>query len=182
MTQFAAQGGRRHIPLGPLRGSTFPAAVDVCDREAVTDKAVSPSLTYHNPARSCWWALLALVTAIAVANVIDERLWYDVMGGLFAVAAMGVLASRASRLTLTAAGDELVIRNFWSTHTVSTASIRRLDFGRPSVGKGQTLRVVTADASIPIDVFAHSLHVTRGTRDRFERRSQELADWLQDGR
>jgi hypothetical protein len=166
--------------LGHGLGEHFHIVAVFCDREAVATPVTRPSLTFRNPARRYWWALLTAVAAIALVNVLYEPSLYRVLSGLFAVGALGALAYRASALALTASGGELVIRNFWRTYTVAAGDVQGLDSGRPSVGKGQTIRVMTALEPIPIDVFSHSLHVTCGTRERLNRRRQELADWLRD--
>ncbi|WP_157436034.1 hypothetical protein [Actinospica robiniae] len=138
-----------------------------------------PSLTFRNPARVYWWAFFALTVIADMADSIYEGSALSVVRGLFLLAGLGMFIYRVSLVKLVATDRELVIRNISSTRAVAMSDVKGLDVGRSSSGAGWTIRLVTAHDSIPIDAFSHSAHTTRGVQERFDRRRQELADWLE---
>lgn len=147
----------------------------------VPTEMTRPPLRFRNHARWIWWSYLVVLGGMVAAQAVLEPSVIRVLQSLFLIAFLVVMAYRGGGVALTATGDEVVIRNFWKTHTVAAAGIRGLDFGRPSTGRGVAVRAVTAAGTIPIDVLSRGVHVPRGTRERFDRRMLALADWLWDG-
>lgn len=68
-------------------------------------------------------------------------------------AIVATLGYRQFGLAVIVRGDELVVRNYWTTHRIPSDHIRGFDRGRPSMGAGKTILVDTGMSSVPLDAL-----------------------------
>jgi len=80
-------------------------------------------------------------------------------------------------MSLTASGNEMVIRNMGRTYRVSVPDVRGFDIS----GRGRTnaiIRVLTSTGAIPAEATGRSLHTPKRGQAWQERQLQELTSWL----
>lgn len=78
-------------------------------------------------------------------------------GGIVTVSVFMALAVAMGYLmfgvSVTVQGEELVVRNYWTTRHIPRGYIRGFDRGRPSMGQGRTIVVDTGMSTVPLDAL-----------------------------
>jgi hypothetical protein len=124
------------------------------------------------PVRVLCVLLLPGLIALSVALAPSVDTGGAVVAGVIAVLGAG-LAWRLSGASYSADDHQIVIRNFWLTHRVPISRIEGFDIGQATGSKVKTVRTVTHQGAIPIDVLIPT---------DLNRRRQQLADWLDEAR
>jgi hypothetical protein len=104
----------------------------------------------------------------------------SIVATLVFVTLAAALGYRQYGLAVTVRGDELVVRNYWTTHHVPRDHIRGFDRGRPSMGSGTTIRVDTGMSTVPLDaltVWPEALNRSSSAYYRREHALELLSDW-----
>jgi hypothetical protein len=109
----------------------------------------------------------------------------DDFGAAIPVLLAAACVYRVAWLSFRAAGDGLVIRNYFYTRRLPISEVVGFDIGPYSTrGQGiRTVRVVTPERAIPIDVYALRVPwIMMPSTAKMRRVADELTAWAEDAR